>query len=80
MVMRAILNIHKAGIKEKAWTLLSAFDIFLLPSITEAFPYAILEAGKVGLPVVATSVGGIPEVIDDMESGILIITVVPRPS
>ncbi len=61
-----------AGQKENASTLLSAFDIFLLPSITEAFPYVILEAGNAGLPVIATSVGGIPEVIDDMESGILI--------
>ncbi len=61
-----------AGMKEDAATLLSAFDMFLLPSITEAFPYVILEAGNAGLPVIATSVGGIPEVIDDMESGILI--------
>jgi glycosyltransferase involved in cell wall biosynthesis len=61
-----------AGHRDDGVALLSAFDIFLLPSITEAFPYAILEAGKVGLPVVATAVGGIPEIIDDMESGILI--------
>ena len=53
-------------------TVLSAFDIFLFPSIKEGFPYAILEAGNVGLPVIATAVGGIPEVIDDMKSGILI--------
>ena len=64
--------VYIAGRKEHAATLLLAFDIFLLPSITEAFPYVILEAGNVGLPVVATSVGGIPEVIDDMQSGILI--------
>jgi glycosyltransferase involved in cell wall biosynthesis len=64
--------IRFAGYKENGMRLLSAFDIFLLPSITEAFPYAILEAGNAGLPVVATAVGGIPEVIDDMESGILI--------
>lgn len=61
-----------AGYRADAARLLLAFDIFLLPSITEAFPYAILEAGYAGLPTVATAVGGIPEVIDDMESGILI--------
>ncbi len=61
-----------AGYKANASLLLPAFDIFLLPSITEAFPYVILEAGNAGLPVIATAVGGIPEVIDDMESGILI--------
>ena len=51
---------------------LHAFDLFLLPSIKEGLPYTILEAGSAGLPVVATFVGGIPEVIDDMHSGILV--------
>ena len=61
-----------AGYKERGSELLLAFDIFLLPSITEAFPYAILEAGKAGIPTIASNVGGIPEIIDDMNSGILI--------
>ena len=52
--------------------MLSAFDIFLFPSIKEGFPYALLEAGNVGLPIIASAVGGITEVIDDMKSGILI--------
>ncbi|HEY9585391.1 MAG TPA: glycosyltransferase [Candidatus Paceibacterota bacterium] len=65
-------SIFLAGQKENAASLLLAFDVFLFPSTTEAFPYAILEAGKVGLPIIATFVGGIPEVIDDMQSGILI--------
>ena len=65
-------SVFLAGDKENGALLLSAFDIFLLPSITEAFPYAILEAGNAGLPVIATAVGGIPEVVDDMQSGILI--------
>ncbi|MEK7116813.1 MAG: glycosyltransferase family 4 protein [Patescibacteria group bacterium] len=51
---------------------LSGADIFLLPSRTEAFPYALLESGTAGLPIVATSVGGIPEVIHDMQNGILV--------
>lgn len=58
--------------KESAAMLLSAFDIFLFPSIKEGLPYAILEAGQAGLPVIASAVGGIPEIITDMESGILI--------
>ena len=49
-----------------------AFDVFLLPSIKEGLPYTILEAGAAGLPIVATSVGGIPEIIDDMQSGMLV--------
>ncbi len=64
--------VYFVGFKTDASELLSAFDIFLLTSTKEGFPYAILEAGNAGLPVVATAVGGIPEVIDDMSSGILI--------
>lgn len=65
-------QVFLVGFKKDASTLISCFDVFLFPSIKEGFPYAILEAGKIGLPIIATGVGGIPEVIDDMESGILI--------
>lgn len=61
-----------AGNIENAYSYLKALDIFTLTSITEALPYAILEAGKAGVPVVASSVGGIPEIIDDMKSGIVL--------
>lgn len=60
------------GFIPNAKSLLSGNDIFLLPSRTEAFPYSILEAGLVGQPIVATCVGGVPEVIKDMQSGILV--------
>lgn len=60
------------GFIPDAKRLLSGSDIFLLPSRTEAFPYVILEAGIAGLPIVATSVGGVPEVIHDMQNGVLI--------
>lgn len=51
---------------------LRAFDIFLFPSITEALGYALIEAGFAGLPAVATYVGGIPEIIQDGKTGILV--------
>ena len=51
---------------------LKAFDVFTLTSITEALPYALLEAGQAGLPIIASGVGGIPEIIDDMLNGILV--------
>jgi len=48
-------------------------DVFVLPSITaEAFGIVILEAMASGLPVVATNVGGIPEIIRESESGLLV--------
>jgi glycosyltransferase involved in cell wall biosynthesis len=60
------------GSVPNAKKLLSGADIFLIPSRTEAFPYVILEAGMAGLPIIATSVGGIPEIIRDMQNGILV--------
>jgi len=57
---------------EEAEKYLKAFNIFTLTSITEALPYALLEAGRAGLPIIASAVGGIPEIIDDMTSGILV--------
>ncbi len=64
-----IFLIGRVGEAEKY---LKAFDIFTLTSITEALPYVLLEAGLAGLPIIASSVGGIPEIIDDMQNGILV--------
>ena len=53
---------------------LKAFDIFTLTSRTEALPYAILEAGLAELPVIASNVGGIPEIINLPDVGLLVPT------
>jgi glycosyltransferase involved in cell wall biosynthesis len=47
-------------------------DIFVLPSRSEAFPNAILEAMSAGLPIVASAVGGILELIQDGRTGLLV--------
>ena len=54
-----------------AASLLPAFDIFVLPSIKEGLPYVILEAGLAGVPVIASDVGGIHEVIAPEKTGLL---------
>lgn len=51
---------------------LSSADIFALPSHTEGLPNVVLEAMACELPVIATRVGGIPEVVEEGRSGILI--------
>lgn len=51
---------------------LKNFDIFVLPSLKEGLPYVILEAGLAGLPVVASNVGGISEIIENGKSGLLV--------
>ncbi|MFW6295654.1 MAG: glycosyltransferase family 4 protein [Halothece sp.] len=52
--------------------LLPKADVFLLPSYNEGLPMALLEAMSWGLPVITTPVGGIPEVITDQETGLLV--------
>ena len=47
-------------------------DIFVFPSHFEGFPYALMEAIAVGLPCVGTKVGGIPDILDNNRSGIII--------
>lgn len=48
------------------------FDIYVQPSISESFGLAIIQAMSLGLPIVATSTGGIPEVVTTGKSGILV--------
>ncbi len=52
--------------------LLPAFDIFALPSVTEGLSIALLEACATGLGVVATRVGGNPEIVHDGQTGLLV--------
>lgn len=55
--------------------ILAASDIYVLPSLWEAFPIALLEAMSMGKAVIGTAVDGTPEIIRDGENGILIGTV-----
>jgi len=52
--------------------LLAALDIFVMTSYTESFPNAILEAMAMAKPVVATRVGGVPELVEEGKTGFLV--------
>ena len=65
-------NVFLIGAMSDAWKYLKAFDIFVLPSVKEGFPWTIIEAMAAGVPVIATNVGAVPEIIENNESGILI--------
>jgi glycosyltransferase involved in cell wall biosynthesis len=58
--------------RREALSLLAACDLLVLNSTHEAFPHVILEAMSLGLPVIATAVGGTPEIVQDGENGRLI--------
>jgi glycosyltransferase involved in cell wall biosynthesis len=59
------------GFRSDVARVMSAFDVFVLSTHFEGLPLVVLEAMSVGLPVVATAVNGIPEVIDSEETGLL---------
>lgn len=55
-----------------AYRFLTAFDLFVLPSVKEGFPWSLIEAMSAKLPVIATDTGAISEIIDDHKNGLLI--------
>jgi N-acetyl-alpha-D-glucosaminyl L-malate synthase BshA len=63
--------VHGVGAQEEVVPLLSVSDVFLLPSAQESFGLAALEAMACEVPVVASRVGGLPEVIEHGVSGFL---------
>jgi glycosyltransferase involved in cell wall biosynthesis len=60
------------GLRTDVARLLSAADLFLLTSISEGIPLTIIEAMAAGLPIVATHVGGLAEMIEDGKTGFLV--------
>jgi glycosyltransferase involved in cell wall biosynthesis len=57
---------------EEKWSYLRSCDFYCLPSDAEGQPISILEAMAIGLPIIATSVGSIPEIISEGTTGFII--------
>lgn len=65
-------RVHWLGWRADAADLMAAFDVFVLPSLREGFGLVLLEAMSRRLPIVASHVGAIPEIVIDGETGILV--------
>lgn len=65
-------RVRITGWTDRVRDFLSRGDICVLPSRSEGFPLAVVEAMLAGLPVVASGVGGVPEAVCDGESGLLV--------
>jgi len=72
-------NIILAGNIKNAASLLKAFDIYICSSVKEGLSYTIIEAMQAGLPIIATDVGGNPELIINNETGLLVNSKNPQP-
>ncbi len=64
-------NVRMLGLRSDVDRLLAAADVFLLTSISEGIPLTLIEAMAAGVPVVSTNVGGVPEVVEDSQTGLL---------
>jgi len=71
-------QVHFLGYQAEVATWIAASDTVVLPSRDEGLPYVLLEALALARPIVATHVGGIPEVIEDGQHGILVPPEAPR--
>lgn len=65
-------NIELVGWVDNLGDYLAAFDLFVFPSLKEALGSTLLDAMRFGLPIVASNVGGIPDIVTDGENGRLV--------
>ena len=71
-------NVEFAGFVDNVADYLARFDVFIYPSLYEGLGSTLLDAMHFGLPIVASKVGGIPEIVEDQVNGLLIPPGSPR--
>jgi glycosyltransferase involved in cell wall biosynthesis len=65
-------KVHLLGMRSDIPEILNAADVFVLSSDWEGNPLSVMEAMAAGTPVISTAVGGVPELVEDGESGVLV--------
>lgn len=65
-------NVELLGLRADVYSFLNAADIFVFPSLWEGMPISLIEAMATGLPILATRVGGIPDMIENNISGLIV--------
>ena len=65
-------RVHFLGFREDVPAIIGALDLFILPSLNEGFGKVLVTAMGLGVPIVATKVGGVPEVVEDGREGLLV--------
>src|SRR5438309_1063166 len=64
--------VHFAGFQASVYPYLAAMDVYVHPALMEGFGIAVLEAMAMRKPVVATTTGGLPEIVQDGKTGVLV--------
>ena len=64
-------NICFCGLTDDIYSVMEQCDIFVLPSLYEGMPMTLIEAMGTGMPILASNVGGIPDMIENEKSGLL---------
>ena len=65
-------DVMRLGMRTDVYNLMSAFDVYVQPSLHEGVPMVLLEAMALGVPIVASRVGGIPEILEDRREALLV--------
>jgi glycosyltransferase involved in cell wall biosynthesis len=60
------------GERKEAASILAMFDVFVSPSLWEGLPFVLVEAAALGKPIIATAVDGVPEVLEDGKTALLV--------
>jgi glycosyltransferase involved in cell wall biosynthesis len=64
--------VHFLGYRQDAWRFIEAADVLVLPTRNEGFPWVVAEAMSLAKPIVASKVGGLPELVEEGRTGLLV--------